>query len=189
MSKAANQYSFQSLWRVEGTPEEAYRIMEDTTGYARWWPSVWLKVETLAKGDENRIGGSYRITTKGWLPYQIHWTSTTVEKHFPERIVIDATGDFRGRGEWTIRADGKHTELTYDWNLFADKPLFRRWSFLLKPLFSFNHQWAMRRGLESLKLELLRRRAPDDAARALVAAPPGPVFWFGRPRELRENRL
>jgi len=181
---SSHRYSFQSVWRVDATPEEAYRIMEDTLSYATWWPAVWLKVEKIASGDEKGIGASHKIVTKGWLPYLIHWTSTTVEKRFPERIAIEAAGDFRGQGEWTIRADGKQTHMVYDWNLYADKPFLKRWSFLLKPLFSFNHQWAMRKGLESLKLELLRRRAADETARKQIA-PPGPVFWFGRPRELQ----
>ena len=66
--------------------------------------------------------------------------------------------------------------ITYDWRVMADKPLLRRLSFLLKPLFSANHGWAMARGEESLKLEMARRRAasPEDAAR--IPAPPGPTF-------------
>ncbi len=34
-----------------------------------------------------------------------------------------------------------------------------------------NHQWAMRMGEESLKLELLRRQAKTDLERSKVAAP------------------
>jgi hypothetical protein len=37
----------------------------------------------------------------------------------------------------------------------------------------------MARGEESLKLELLRRRASSDAARARVPPPPGPVTYAG----------
>jgi hypothetical protein len=70
-------------------------------------------------------------------------------------------------------------EMTYDWRLRAEKPLLRNLSFLLKPLFEANHRWAMARGEESLKLELARRRAISDAARASVPAPPGPVTYAG----------
>jgi len=37
----------------------------------------------------------------------------------------------------------------------------------------------MERGEESLKLELARRRATTDLARAEVPAPPGPVTYAG----------
>jgi hypothetical protein len=47
---------------------------------------------------------------------------------------------------------------------------------LLKPVFAFNHRWAMARGEEGLKLELLRRRAPTAEARATVPPPPGPTW-------------
>ena len=51
------------------------------------------------------------------------------------------------------------------WRLFArslgriraEKPLLRYLSFLLKPVFSANHRWAMARGEESLRAELGRR--------------------------------
>jgi hypothetical protein len=45
----------------------------------------------------------------------------------------------------------------------------------MKPLFEANHRWAMARGEESLKLELARRRATNDAARSAIPQPPGPV--------------
>jgi hypothetical protein len=38
--------------------------------------------------------------------------------------------------------------------------------YYLKPIFGANHQWAMRTGEESLKLELMRRRATTPEERA-----------------------
>jgi hypothetical protein len=45
-------------------------------------------------------------------------------------------------------------------------------SFLLKPIFRANHDWTMRGGEESLKLELRRRHAktPEEAAPYSAAA-------------------
>lgn len=48
--------------------------------------------------------------------------------------------------------------IVYDWRIRAAKPLLRYLSFLLKPVFSVNHRWAMARGEESLKAELARRK-------------------------------
>ena len=67
----------------------------------------------------------------------------------------------------------------YDWRLRADKPLLRNLSFLLRPLFEANHRWAMAQGETSLKLELQRRRATSDEARATIPPPPGPVTYAG----------
>jgi hypothetical protein len=180
----SNDYVFQTRWRVESTREEVYRIIEDVPEFARWWPAVWLKVETINQGDADGLGATYRLTTKGWLPYLLHWTSRTIEKQFPERIALEAAGDFRGGGVWTFIQDGAFVDMNYDWKISADKPLLRRLSFLLKPLFRFNHNWAMAKGLVSLERELARRHAASEEERARVPPPPAAVFWFGRPKEL-----
>ena len=63
-------------------------------------------------------------------------------------------------------------DITYDWRIRADKALLKYLSFMFKPMFSANHRWAMAKGEESLKLELLRRYADSDAERAKAPAPP-----------------
>jgi hypothetical protein len=102
-----------------------------------------------------------------------------VESRYPYGFAIVARGDFDGRGEWTFEQNGRVVDVVYDWQLRAEKPLLRRLSFLLRPLFEANHRWAMAQGETSLKLELARRRATSDLARAHVPAPPGPVTYAG----------
>jgi hypothetical protein len=80
---------------------------------------------------------------------------------------------------WTFRQDGPFVDIEYDWRIRAEKPLLRSLSFLLKPIFEANHRWAMARGEESLRLELARRRAPSETARAQLPPPPGPVTYAG----------
>lgn len=54
--------------------------------------------------------------------------------------------------------DASHTEATYVWTITAAKPLLKYLSPLLRPLFEWNHRWAMARGEEALREELKRRR-------------------------------
>lgn len=176
---SANQYQFVSRWRVEGTCGEVADVVGDLPALARWWPSVYLDVEELEPADPNGLGHRARVHTRGWLPYTLRWEFVVVESRYPYGFTIAATGDFEGRGEWTFAQDGRFVVATYDWRLTAEKPLLRNLSFLLKPLFEANHRWAMARGEESLKLELARRRATRDAARAQVPPPPGPVTYAG----------
>ncbi len=180
---AANRYEFVTQWRVEASREDVFRILEDTPGLARWWPAVWLKVEQLQPAGPSGVGSVYRLTSKGWLPYILRWTMTTTEKTFPQRLALAADGDFRGTGVWTLTQDGAFTDITYTWELVADKPLLKYLSFLFKPAFRANHNWAMKTGLESLKLELARRAAPTDEARAAIPPPPGPTFLGPRKRK------
>jgi hypothetical protein len=119
------------------------------------------------------------LVTKGWLPYTLRWEFEVVESRNPNGFTIAATGDFDGRGVWTIAQGGPFVDISYDWRLAVEKPMLRRLSFLLKPLFEANHRWAMSQGEQSLKLELLRRRASSPESRAAVPAPPGPVTYSG----------
>jgi hypothetical protein len=119
------------------------------------------------------------VLTKGWLPYTLRWDFEVIETRYPNGLTIAATGDFVGRGVWTFVQDGPEVALTFDWRIRATKPLLRTLSPLLRPVFEANHRWAMRQGERSLALELRRRRATSDAARASVPTPPGPVTYSG----------
>ncbi|MDT7604912.1 MAG: hypothetical protein QOF61_2909 [Acidobacteriota bacterium] len=170
-------YHFVSRWRVEGTTvEEVSDILGDAEGLARWWRSVYLKVETLEPGDERGVGKLVRLHTKGWLPYTLRWEFRNIESRYPHGYTVEAIGDLEGRGRWTFEQDGAFVNMDYDWRVRARKPLLRALSFLLKPVFAANHRWAMRRGEESLKLELARRRARSAEELARIPPPPPPTF-------------
>lgn len=171
----ANDYHFITHWRVEGTVEEVAGILTDTPALVRWWPSVYLGVRELAPGGEDGVGREVDLYTKGWLPYTLRWQFRVTESHYPHGFALAATGDFAGRGVWTLAQDGPWTNVTYDWRISADKRILRWGSPFLKPIFAANHRWAMARGEESLRLELARRHAPSPAARARIPAPPGPT--------------
>jgi hypothetical protein len=173
---ASNEYHVITEWRVKGTVKEVADVLSQATDLARWWPSVYLDVQELEPGDENGVGKVGRLYTKGWLPYTLRWTFRVTESSYPHGFVLDAWGDFIGRGVWTLEQQGEWVHVTYDWKIRAEKPLLRTFSFLLKPIFSANHRWAMRMGEESLKLELMRRRAATPEERARVPLPPGPTF-------------
>ncbi len=175
----SNEYEFLSRWRVEGTCGEVADILGDPLGLPRWWPSVYLDVRELQPPDTRGLGRRVSLVTKGWLPYTIRWEFEVIDTNYPHGFALVARGDFDGRGVWVFRQDGAFVDITYDWRLRAEKPLLRTLSPVLKPLFAANHRWAMAQGEESLKLELRRRRASSDAARAAVPAPPGPVTYAG----------
>jgi hypothetical protein len=181
----SNQYHFVTHWRVEGTVQEVSEILGDTVSLTRWWPSVYLKVEEIVPGDSRGVGKVVSLLTKGWLPYTLRWTFCLTESYHPYGFSLRAWGDFVGHGRWGFRQEGSTVRITYHWKIRAKKPLLRAFSFLLKPVFSANHRWAMARGEESLKLELARRRAGMREERARIPAPPLPTttspvtFCFG----------
>ncbi len=179
---SSSSYRFVTRWRVPGTPEEVFDILDDPAAFVRWWPAVWLKVDVLDPGDAQGIGKRVQFVSKGWLPYLLRWTAVTVEKEFPTRLAVRASGDFEGEGRWTFRPDGPDVQAEYVWTVEASKPLLRYLSFLLRPIFAANHNWAMARGEESLRLELARRHARTAEERTQIPPPPGPVLLSRRQR-------
>ena len=171
-----NEYHYITHWHIKGTVEEVSEILSQATDLVRWWPSVYLGVQEGEAGDENGIGKVIHLYTKGWLPYTLRWSFQVTESHYPYGFALEAWGDLVGRGIWTFKQDGEWVDVAYDWNIRADKPLLKYLSFLMKPLFGANHQWAMCKGEESLKLELMRRHAATPDERTRISPPPGPTF-------------
>ena len=171
---ASNDYHFITYWRVKSTVKEVSEIIDDAADLVRWWPSVYLDVKVLKPGDERGLGKVVSLYTKGWLPYTLRWDFRVTEVR-QDGFTLVAWGDFDGRGIWTFEQDGPRVNVTYDWKISAEKPLLRYFSFIMKPIFSANHRWAMAKGEESLELELARRHAATAEERALVSAPPAPT--------------
>ena len=168
---ANNAYHFITHWRVKGTVKEVADILNDAADLARWWPSVYLDVKVLKPGDEHSLGRVVSLYTKGWLPYTLRWDFRVTEVR-PNGFTLVAWGDFDGRGIWIFEQDGEWVDVTYDWKIKAEKPLLRYFSFVMKPIFSANHRWAMAKGEESLKLEIARRHTANQEELARIPAPP-----------------
>ena len=171
----SNEYHFITHWRVPSTCEEITELLTNAEDWVRWWPSVYLDITQVDTIEAHGYSSALHLYTKGWLPYTLRWTAKVVETNHPHGFRIEAAGDFVGTGVWTIEQDGLWVNVTYDWRIQADKALLRYGSFLFRPLFEWNHRWAMRMGEESLRLELARRRADSDDERATIPAPPGPT--------------
>jgi hypothetical protein len=169
-----SDYHFVDRWRVEGTVKEVADIIEDALSLPIWWPSVYFQVKELEPGGEHGIGKLISLRAGGWLPYTLRINFRTTESRYPNGFSMDASGDLEGTGIWTFEPEGRFVNITYDWTIRANKPIIDKLSFLLKPIFRSNHNWTMKRGEESLKLELLRRRAQTTEEPAPIPPPPGP---------------
>ena len=179
---ATNDYHFVTRWRVEGTCGEVADIIGAPLDLPRWWPAVYLDVKEIAPLDEWGLGGRVRLVTQGWLPYTLTWEFVVTESDYPHRLAIHVIGDFVGRGVWTFEQDGAFVNVAFDWRVEAEKPLLRRLSPALKPLFEANHRWAMAQGEESLELELARRRSSTgfgSVEASAIPPPPGPITYAG----------
>lgn len=152
-----NEYEFFTEWRVQAPAELLFEILKNAEGYPRWWPDVYLRVTHLPSGNADGLGDRFDLLTRGWLPYQLRWTAESIRHERPHLIEIRATGDFEGCGIWRLEPLGHETRITFDWRIRADKPLLRWLSPVCKPLFRWNHGWAMNKGLFRLREEIARR--------------------------------
>jgi hypothetical protein len=157
-------------------------VLSDADALPRWWPAVYLAIRPVAEGTPDGIGREVDLHTKGFLPYTLRWRLLITEPITDQGFALEARGDLEGTGRWTFAQEGPEVVITYDWRISATKPLLQRLTWLLRPFFAANHVWAMRRGEESLRLELRRRRAATAADRAAVPPPPPTTFrWLLRP--------
>jgi hypothetical protein len=118
--------------------------------------------------------------TKGWLPYALKWSFEVKKIKKPFYLEIQAFGDLEGQGVWSISEIKQGCQVVYDWQIAANKPILKKLSWLLKPIFAANHHWAMQKGEESLKLEIRRQKGEYN-----VPKPPKPTF----PHNLLDNNV
>lgn len=186
---STNDYQFVTHWRMKASLEEINAILGDALSLSRWWPAVYLDIKEIAPGRSDGVGRVISLYTKGWLPYTLKWQFRVTEVRYPYGFSLEARGDFVGRGVWTFAQDGEYVNIQYDWRIVAEKPVLKYLSFIMKPIFSANHIWAMARGEESLRLELQLRRAQTPAERRAIPAPPSPTFQALIPQDSAPTTL
>jgi uncharacterized protein YndB with AHSA1/START domain len=148
-------YRFVTEWRLVAPIERVFAVIEDSTAWPEWWPSV-RAVERLQGGDEGGIGVVDRMTFVGQLPYRLAFDMRVTRRVPPTVLVGSATGELEGVGEWTLRSDGEWTVVRYVWTIRTT----RAWMNVLAPLpfvtelFSLNHHAVMRSGLRGIRRRL-----------------------------------
>ena len=130
-------------------------VVVDARTYPEWWTPVYRSVE----GDREQTHHYF----KGKLPYTLQMDAQLVSEERPRRFEVAVDGDLRGRGIWTFTPDNGGTHVRWDWIVFADKLLLRVLTPVLRPLFRWNHVWAVARAREGLE-PYVRARLPGRGA-------------------------
>ncbi len=148
MRRTMRPYLFVDEWDVAAPPEAVFEAIADSRTYPDWWRPVYLDVD--ADGPA-RLGSVARHHFKGRLPYHLHTRSEVVEIDPPTRVVAAVDGDLRGRGTWTLTPTRQGTHVRFDWQVHADRKLLRVLTPVLRPVFRWNHNWAIARAMEGLE--------------------------------------
>jgi uncharacterized protein YndB with AHSA1/START domain len=142
-------YRFVDRWTIPAQIERVYEAIGDPLGYERWWTDFVIR--STGDAGSPQPGKRNELLVKAYLPYKVNFGLEVVEAEAPRRILSKLSKDFDGTGEWTLRETAAGTEATLDWRPSVNHALIRRLSWLLRPLFRSNHNWAMRRGERQLR--------------------------------------
>jgi uncharacterized protein YndB with AHSA1/START domain len=161
LAQPMRPYRFVDEWDVDAAPDAVFAAVADAGTYPQWWRPVYLEVDAAGPV---ALGMPSRHHFKGRLPYHLRTHSVIVEIDPPRRVAADVDGDLRGRGTWTLTPVANGTHVRFDWQVHADRKLLRVLTPLLRPIFRWNHNWAIARAMEGL--------SPYARRTAEVAAPP-----------------
>jgi quercetin dioxygenase-like cupin family protein/uncharacterized protein YndB with AHSA1/START domain len=142
------EYRLIDEWDVAAPIESVFGALSDGRTYPEWWKPVYISVES---DGENRVGHTAAQRFKGRLPYRLTTRTTTTRHEPPHVLEADVTGDLRGRGTWTLTPQPAGTHVRFDWVVFADRPLLRVLTPILRPAFRANHAWAIARARDGLE--------------------------------------
>jgi uncharacterized protein YndB with AHSA1/START domain/quercetin dioxygenase-like cupin family protein len=148
VARPLRPYVFVDQWEVAAPREAVFDAVSDARSYPRWWRPVYLDVESDGPAD---LGRESRQHSKGRLPYSLHTRSVIVALDPPRTITAEVDGDLRGRGTWTLTPTAGGTHVRFDWQVHADRRLLRVLTPVLRPLFRWNHNWAIARAIEGLE--------------------------------------
>jgi len=141
-------YVFVDQWDVAAPPEAVFSAIADARTYPAWWRPVYIDVESDGPAE---LGKESRQHFKGRLPYHLNTRSVITELEPPRTITAEVDGDLRGTGTWTLTATATGTHVRFDWQVHADRRLLRALTPLLRPVFRWNHNWAIARAMEGLE--------------------------------------
>ena len=162
----ADEYVFIDEWDVDAPQEQVFDALADARTYPEWWRPVYIAVEADCPP---QVGCVSRQEFKGRLPYHLNTRSVITELDPPRTITAEVDGDLRGTGTWTLTPTATGTHVRFDWQVHADRRLLRALAPLLRPVFRWNHNWAIARAMEGL--EPFAQQLASDPARAPTAEP------------------
>jgi len=144
----AREYVFVDEWHVDAPLQAVFDAVADARTYPQWWRPVYSSVE--ADGAP-RVEQTSRHHFKGKLPYTLTMDAEMLELEPHRRFKVRVEGDLRGEGIWTFSERDGGTDVRWDWIVYADEPLLRVFTPVLRPLFRWNHNWAVARAREGLE--------------------------------------
>ena len=145
----AAEYVFVDEWDVAAPQERVFDALADARTYPDWWTPIYKEVRGDGPPEVGRTT-TQRFSAK--LPYTLETRSTIVAMNRPNTFEVDVVGDLRGHGAWTLTpAGGNNVHIRFDWRVHADRALLRYLTPVLRPVFRWNHNEAIKSAMKNLE--------------------------------------
>jgi uncharacterized protein YndB with AHSA1/START domain len=144
----AAEYVFVDEWDVDAPRDRVFDALADARTYPDWWTPVYREVEADVPP---AVGASSRQRFKATLPYTLTTVSTITALDPPDSFEVDVTGDLRGHGLWTLTDRDGRVHVRFDWRVHADRTLLRVLTPVLRPVFRWNHNVAIKAAMAGLE--------------------------------------
>jgi uncharacterized protein YndB with AHSA1/START domain len=144
----AREYVFIDEWDVDAPQERVFEALADARTYPEWWQPIYKEVESDGPPEVGRVS-KQRFGAK--LPYTLSTTSKIVRMDPPNSFEVDVDGDLRGHGVWTLTRRNGSVHIRFDWRVHADRALLRVLTPVLRPVFRWNHNEAIKAAMKNLE--------------------------------------
>jgi uncharacterized protein YndB with AHSA1/START domain len=151
----AGQYVLIDEWNVDAPQDQVFDVLVDPRTYPEWWTPTYVSGESDGPPEPGTVS---RVRFKSKLPFVFQASSRLVRVNRPDEFEAEVEGDLRGVAIWTLTPLHGKVRVRFDFRVFADRPLIRYLSPVLRPLFRWNHTMAMRQARANLG-PYVRRRA------------------------------
>jgi uncharacterized protein YndB with AHSA1/START domain len=143
-----SEYRFVTEWRLQESIERVWQALNTPGAYSQWWPNM-KRFRDLTPGVTG-VGSRSERVVRGRLPYDLCYVITVTRVERPREMAHDAAGDLVGEGRMVLEEKGTETVVTIYWNVRTTKGWMNWFTFLLRPLLSWNHTQVMAAGERGL---------------------------------------
>jgi Polyketide cyclase / dehydrase and lipid transport len=145
-----HRFILTSRWRLDATdPDRVWQLLTDVEAWPRWWRHV-RRSQVTRRGSANHVGDIATIDLRSALLYAVRVRVTTTLAEPTRQLEGRTEGDLQGHGTWLIEAADDAVDVTYRLDMVLHRPWMRALSFLLRPLFEWNHFAVMRDGARGM---------------------------------------
>lgn len=147
------KYSFYTEWQLEAPLNEVWDAIYFSTEWPAWWKGV-NSVKELDTGDEHGIGSIRSYTLSSPMAYTLSFQLEVTEHIHHQKLAGFATGELEGTGIWRFSEKQGITTAICHWEVETTIRWMNFFSFLLAPIFIYNHKKVMEWGAKSLAKKL-----------------------------------